>query len=120
MNFHFNEEEQEILDMLHDYAVKEVAPRAHEIDEEEKFPMDARNGLAEMGMMGMYFPEEYGGAGMDTLAYIQTVEELSKYCASTGVILSAHTSLCATPIYQFGSEEQKQKYLLVNGLVLSH
>ena len=58
MNFHFNEEEQEILDMLHDYAVKEVAPRAHEIDEEEKFPMEARNGLAEMGMMGMYFPEE--------------------------------------------------------------
>ena len=64
MNFHFNEEEQEILDMLHDYAVKEVAPRAHEIDEEEKFPMEARNGLAEMGMMGMYFPEEYGGAGL--------------------------------------------------------
>ena len=59
MNFHFNEEEQEILNMLHDYAVKEVAPRAHEIDEEEKFPMEARNGLAEMGMMGMYFPEEY-------------------------------------------------------------
>ena len=53
MNFHFNEEEQEILDMLHDYAVKEVAPRAHEIDEEEKFPMEARNGLAEMGKMGM-------------------------------------------------------------------
>ena len=67
--------------------------------------------MAEMGLMGIPFPEEYGGAGMDTLAYIQTVEELSKYCASTGVILSAHTSLCATPIYQFGSEEQKQKYL---------
>ena len=81
MNFHFNEEEQEILDMLHDYAVKEVAPRAHEIDEEEKFPMEARNGLAEMGMMGMYFPEEYGGAGLSYLSYIAVCEELAVHCA---------------------------------------
>lgn len=95
MNFHFNEEEQEILDMLHDYAVKEVAPRAHEIDEEEKFPMEARNGLAEMGMMGMYFPEEYGGAGLSYLSYIAVCEELAVHCATTSVVLSAHESLCA-------------------------
>ena len=86
MNFHFNEEEQEILDMLHDYAVKEVAPRAHEIDEEEKFPMEARNGLAEMGMMGMYFPEEYGGAGLSYLSYIAVCEELAVHCATTSVV----------------------------------
>ena len=67
--------------------------------------------MAEMGLLGIPFPEEYGGSDMDTLAYIQTVEELSKYCATTGVIVSAHTSLCCTPIYTFGSEEQKQKYL---------
>ena len=112
MNFHFNEEEQEILDMLHDYAVKEVAPRAHEIDEEEKFPMDARNGLAEMGMMGMYFPEEYGGAGLSYLSYIAVCEELAVHCATTSVVLSAHESLCSWPIYKYGTEEQKQKYLV--------
>ena len=111
MNFHFNEEEQEILDMLHDYAVKEVAPRAHEIDEEEKFPMEARNGLAEMGMMGMYFPEEYGGAGLSYLSYIAVCEELAVHCATTSVVLSAHESLCSWPIYKYGTEEQKQKYL---------
>ena len=112
MNFHFNEEEQEILDMLHDYAVKEVAPRAHEIDEEEKFPMEARNGLAEMGMMGMYFPEEYGGAGLSYLSYIAVCEELAVHCATTSVVLSAHESLCSWPIYKYGTEEQKQKYLV--------
>ena len=111
MNFHFNEEEQEILNMLHDYAVKEVAPRAHEIDEEEKFPMEARNGLAEMGMMGMYFPEEYGGAGLSYLSYIAVCEELAVHCATTSVVLSAHESLCSWPIYKYGSEDQKKKYL---------
>ena len=68
--------------------------------------------MAEMGLLGIPFPEEYGGAGMDTLSYVQCIEELSKVCASTGVIVSAHTSLCATPIYMFGTEEQKQKYLV--------
>jgi butyryl-CoA dehydrogenase len=111
MNFRQDEEHQDILDMVHDFAVNEVKPLAAEIDRTEEFPMKNVKMMAEMGLMGIPFPEEYGGAGMDTLAYIQTVEELSKYCASTGVILSAHTSLCATPIYQFGSEEQKKKYL---------
>ena len=111
MNFRQDEEHQDILEMVHDFAVNEVKPLAAEIDRTEEFPMKNVKMMAEMGLMGIPFPEEYGGAGMDTLAYIQTVEELSKYCASTGVILSAHTSLCATPIYQFGSEEQKKKYL---------
>jgi butyryl-CoA dehydrogenase len=111
MNFHYSDEEQEILDMLHDFAVKEVAPRAHEVDEEEKFPQEARDGLAEMGMMGMYFPEEYGGAGLSYLSYIAVCEELAVHCATTSVVLSAHESLCCWPIYKYGTEEQKKKYL---------
>ena len=93
MNFHFNEEEQEILDMLHDYAVKEVAPRAHEIDEEEKFPMEARNGLAEMGMMGMYFPEEYGGAGLSYLSYIAVCEELATLMKKNRKFSTCYTTM---------------------------
>ena len=111
MDFKRDELHQDILDMVHDFAVNEVKPLAAEIDKTEEFPMENVKKMAEMGLMGIPFPEEYGGAGMDTLAYIQTVEELSKYCGTTGVIVSAHTSLCCTPIYQFGTEEQKQKYL---------
>jgi len=77
MNFHFNDEEQDILNMLHDFCVKEVAPRAHDVDENEQFPQEAREGLAEMGMMGMYFPEEYGGAGLSYLSYIAACEEIA-------------------------------------------
>ncbi len=112
MDFHFNEEEQEILDMLHDYCVKEVAPKAAEIDEEEKFPIDARNELGDMGIMGMYFPEEYGGSGMSYVSYIGACEELAYSCATTSVMVSAHESLCCWPIYTYGTEEQKQKYLV--------
>jgi butyryl-CoA dehydrogenase len=111
MNFKFNEEEQEIIDMLHDFAVKEVAPKAAEVDELEKFPEDAWHQLAEMGMMGIPYPEEYGGAGLSYLTYIGVCEELAKHCATTSVMLSAHTSLCCWPISEFGTEEQKQKYL---------
>lgn len=111
MNFRQEEEHQEILEMVHEFAVNEVKPLAGEIDKTEEFPTKNVKMMAEMGLLGMPFPEEYGGSGMDTLAYIQTVEELSKYCATTGVIVSAHTSLCCQPIYQFGTEEQKQKYL---------
>lgn len=111
MDFKRDELHQDILDMVHEFAVNEVKPLAAEIDRTEEFPMENVKKMAEMGLLGIPFPEEYGGAGMDTLAYIQTVEELSKYCGTTGVIVSAHTSLCCTPIYQFGTEEQKQKYL---------
>ncbi len=111
MDFKSDELHQDILDMVHEFAVNEVKPLAAEIDKTEEFPMENVKKMAEMGLLGIPFPEEYGGAGMDTLAYIQTVEELSKYCGTTGVIVSAHTSLCCTPIYQFGTEEQKQKYL---------
>ena len=111
MNFKFNEEEQEILDMLHDFAVKEVAPKAAEVDEEEKFPEETWHKLAEMGMMGVPFPEEYGGAGLSYMTYIGVCEELAKHCATTSVMVSAHTSLCCWPIAEYGTDEQKQKYL---------
>ena len=112
MNFHFNEEEQEILDMLHDFCVKEVAPIAAEVDENERFPEETWHKLADMGMMGVPFPEEYGGAGLSYLTYIGVCEELARHCATTSVMVSAHTSLCSWPISEFGTEEQKQKYLL--------
>ena len=111
MKFHFSEEEQEIISMVEDYAIKEVGPRAQEIDEEERFPIEAREGLAEMGMMGVYFPEEYGGAGMSYLTYIGVAEKLAEYCATTSIMMMASESLCAWPIFQYGTEEQKQKFL---------
>ena len=111
MDFKFKEEEQEIIDMLHDFAVKEVAPLAAEIDEQERFPEETWHKLADMGMMGIAYPEEYGGAGMSYLTYIACCEELAKHCATTSVMVSAHSSLCCWPIEHFGTEEQKQKYL---------
>jgi len=111
MNFHFNKEEQEILDMLREFSLKEVAPLAAEIDEQERFPEETWHKLAEMGMMGVPFAEEYGGAGLSYLTYIGVCEELAKHCATTSVMVSAHSSLCCWPISEFGTEEQKQKYL---------
>ena len=111
MNFHWNEEEQEILDMLHDFCLKEVAPIAAEVDENERFPEETWHKLADMGMMGVPIAEEYGGAGLSYLNYIGVCEELAKHCATTSVMVSAHTSLCCWPISQYGTEEQKQKYL---------
>ena len=111
MNFHWNEEEQEILDMLHDFCLKEVAPIAAEVDENERFPEETWHKLADMGMMGVPIAEEYGGAGLSYLNYIGVCEELAKHCATTSVMVSAHTSLCCWPIATYGTEEQKQKYL---------
>ena len=112
MDFKLNEMEQEILDMLHDFCLKEVKPIAAELDEKEEFTMNAREKLAEMGMLGTYIPEEYGGAGLSYLTYILCCEELAKYCASTSIMFSVHGSLCSWPILEFGTEEQKQKYLV--------
>ena len=111
MDFHFKEEEQEILDMLKDFCVKNVAPKAAEVDENERFPEETWHALADMGMMGIAYPEEYGGAGMSYLTYVAACEELAKHCATTSVMVSAHSSLCCWPILQYGTEEQKQKYL---------
>nr|WP_312216194.1 acyl-CoA dehydrogenase [Clostridioides sp.] len=98
--------------MLREFTLNEVAPIAHEIDEEEKFPYEIVEKMAKCGILGIPFPEEYGGEGGDYLGYAMTVEELSKACGTTGVIVSAHTSLAGSPIFEFGSEEQKQKFLV--------
>lgn len=111
MDFKQDENHQQLIEMYREFAENEVKPLAKEVDEKMLFPEENVAKMAEMGLLGIPFPEEYGGAGMDTLSYIQCVEELSKCCATTGVIVSAHTSLCATPIYTFGTDAQKEKYL---------
>ena len=120
MDFKQDAMHQDLIEMYREFAQNEVKPLAAEIDKTERFPAETVAKMAEMGLLGIPFPEEYGGAGMDNLSYAQCVEELSKVCATTGVIVSAHTSLCAWPIYAFGTEEQKQKYLipLVKGEML--
>ncbi len=111
MDFKFTIEEQDIISMLQDFCLKEVQPIAAELDEQERYPTETMNKLAEMGMMGLPFPEEYGGAGLSYVTYIAACEELAKYCASTSVTLSAHCSLCTWPISEFGTDAQKKKYL---------
>lgn len=111
MNFQLSEEHQQLREMVRDFAENEVAPTAKERDEEARFDREIWDKMAELGLTGIPWPEEYGGAGFDYLAYVIAVEELSRVCASTGVTLSAHTSLAGWPVYKFGTEEQKQKYL---------
>ena len=112
MSVFIDEMHADMIQMYREFAQQQVKPIAAEIDKTERFPEENVAAMGEMGLLGIPFPEEYGGAGMDNLSYAQCVEELSKVCASTGVIVSAHTSLCATPIYLFGTEEQKKKYLV--------
>ncbi len=97
--------------MIKDFAEAEVKPLAAEVDEQERFPAETVEKMAKMGLMGIIVPREYEGAGGDYYMYISAVEELSKHCATTGVILSAHTSLCVAPILEYGTEDQKKKYL---------
>ncbi|MGM7634766.1 acyl-CoA dehydrogenase [Bacillus sp. Hm123] len=111
MNFQLTEEHEMIRKMVRDFAKNEVEPTAAERDEEERFDMELFHKMAELGLTGIPWPEEYGGIGSDYLAYCIAVEELSRVCASVGVTLSAHTSLAGWPVYKFGTEEQKQKYL---------
>ena len=111
MDFHLTKEQLLVRKMYREFAENEVKPLAAEIDEEERFPMETVEKMAKLGMMGIYFPTSVGGAGGDVLSYVMAVEELSKVCGTTGVIVSAHTSLCAAPIYENGTPEQKAKYL---------
>ena len=111
MDFNLSKEELLVQQMYRSFAENEVKPLAQEVDEEERFPAETVKKMAKLGMMGIYFPKEYGGQGASYLSYVMAVEEMSKVCGTTGVILSAHTSLCANPIYDFGTEAQKQKYL---------
>lgn len=113
MNFEHNEEQSLLRDMVRDFAETEIAPSAKERDEQERFDRELMFGrLAELGLTGIVFPEKYGGAEADYISYAIAVEELSRVCASTGVTLSAHLSLGSNPIFLFGSEDQKEKFLV--------
>lgn len=111
MDFNLTEEQQLIKKMARDYGKEQLEPQASEIDRSGCFPAETIKAMAELDFMGMFFPVEYGGAGADFLSYILMVEELSRSCASTGAILAAHCSLAAYPIFKWGQEEQKKKYL---------
>ena len=111
MEFELTDEQRMIMDMTRKFAEEELKPAAEEVDREHKFPAENIKKMAELGLMGMVFPEKYGGAEMDHVCYAIAVEEISRHCASTGVVMSAHTSLCSSPIYYFGTEEQKEKFL---------
>ena len=111
MDFSLTKHEELFLQMIREFAEKEVKPLAAEIDEEERFPTETVQKMSKLGLMGIPFPVEYGGAGGTNQIYSMAVEELSRVCGTTGVVVSAHTSLCCAPIYEFGTEEQKKKYL---------
>ncbi len=111
MNFQLTKEQEFVRKMVREFAETEVEPIAADIDKEHRFPVETVEKMAKYGMMGIPFPKKYGGAGGDEVAYAITVEELARVCGSTAVIVSAHTSLCCWPIYKYGTEEQKMKYL---------
>ena len=111
MDFSNSKTEELFLQMIRSFAENEVKPLAAEVDEQERFPMETVQKMAKLGLMGIPVPKEYGGSGGNVQMYIRAVEEISRVCATTGVILSAHTSLSMAPILENGTEEQKQKYL---------
>ncbi|MDK8276416.1 acyl-CoA dehydrogenase [Peptoniphilus duerdenii] len=111
MDFNLDKQHLLLQQMYRDFAENEVEPIAADIDISEEVPYENIKKLAKYGFFGIPFPKEYGGQGADYVAYAMAIEELSKKCATTGVIVSAHTSLCAAPIYENGTEEQKKKYL---------
>ena len=112
MDFMLDKQHEMVRTLFKEFAEKEVKPLAQEVDETEVFPRVTVEKMAKAGFMGIPIPKEYGGQGADVLTYAMCVEELSKVCGTTGVIVSAHTSLCCDPILTFGTEEQKQKYLV--------
>ncbi|SDJ94047.1 acyl-CoA dehydrogenase [Natronincola ferrireducens] len=112
MNFNLSKQQEMVRKVVREFVEKEVRPIAAEVDETERFPKENVEKMARYKMLGVSIPKAYGGAGGDDLSYAITVEELSKACGTTGVICSAHTSLACWPIYKFGTEDQKQKYLV--------
>ncbi len=112
MDFSFSEEHKMLRDMCRDFAENEIMPIAEELDKTCRYPEEIIKKAGELGLMGITIPEKYGGAGMDTISYVIAGEELCRACAGTGIIIGAHLSLAAMPIYEFGTEEQKQKYLV--------
>lgn len=111
MDYLLTNEQLLARELFRTFAEKEVKPLAQRVDEEEYFPYETVEKMAKLGMMGIPFPKELGGAGGDYLTYVMAVEELGRVCGTTSIILSAHTSLCCDPIYRFGTTEQKERYL---------
>ncbi len=111
MDFSLDKKHEMARTLFHDFAEAEAKPLAQEIDEQHRFPRETVDKMAKYGFLGIPVPKQYGGQGCDILTYVMCVEELSKVCGTTGVIVSAHTSLCVDPILTFGTEEQKQKYI---------
>jgi len=112
MDFSLSKEHEMARQLFKDFAENEVKPLAQEVDEEERFPRETVDKMAKYGFLGIPVPKEMGGQGCDPLTYVMCVEELSKVCGTTGVIVSAHTSLCVDPIMTYGTPEQKEKYLV--------
>src|SRR5947209_6903958 len=111
MDFSLSDDQRDILALVRDFATNEVLPRAAEIDERGEFPAALVAQMGELGLMGVPFPEEYGGAGQSYVTFALIVEELCRACASTGLIMDVNISLCGEPIMLFGSPEQKRTYL---------
>ena len=109
MDFTLDKKHEMARSLFREFAENEVKPLAQEVDETEEFPVENVKKMQKLGFMGIPVPKEYGGQGCDPLTYVMCVEELSKVCATTGVIVSAHTSLCIDPIMTYGTEDQKQK-----------
>ncbi len=112
MEFELSEEQKQIKMSVREFAEAEIAPHVMEWDEAQHFPIELKPKLAELGLMGVIFPEEYGGAGMGYIEYATIIDELSRVDGSVGISVAAHNSLCSNHIYEFGTEEQKQKYLV--------
>lgn len=112
MEFELSEEQKQIKMSVREFAEAEIAPHVMEWDETQHFPIELKPKLAELGLMGVIFPEQYGGAGMGYIEYATIIDELSRVDGSVGISVAAHNSLCANHIYEFGTEEQKQKYLV--------
>lgn len=111
MNFELNEDQIQIKNSVREFAESEIRPNVLEWDETQHFPVELRPKLAELGLLGVLFPEEYGGAGLGYVEYATIIEEISRVCGGVGLSVAAHNSLCSNHIYMFGTEEQKQKYL---------
>jgi alkylation response protein AidB-like acyl-CoA dehydrogenase len=111
MDFELSEEHRMLQGMVREFVAAELEPVASQLDEEKRFPTEILEKMAKLGLLGIPYPEEHEGAGMDTLAFALAIEEISGACGSTGLTLAAHSSLCTYPIYAFGTEEQKKKYL---------
>jgi len=111
VDFNFDDDQRQLMDELRRFCEGEIAPKAEQRDQEGCLENGLIEQLGEMGLLGLYVPTEYGGTGLDLVTYVMTVEELSRACAATGILMSAHHSLCVDPILNYGTEEQKQKYL---------